>query len=136
MQTLFYGIFPPGSFGTAVILNRATASIGTKRPATFSVPILRKLFRDLTDPDQLKDWNLDEVFNWTAGVLNRVDRADFLVRFQENEAVQYFYEPFLEAFDPGLRKQLGVWYTPPEIVKYMVARVDKVLPRTSADRMA
>ena len=41
--------------------------------------------------------------------------------------MQYFYEPFLEAFDPVLRKELGVWYTPPEIVTYMVARVDTVL---------
>jgi N-6 DNA Methylase len=42
-------------------------------------------------------------------------------------AVQYFYEPFLEAFDPELRRQLGVWYTPPEVVEYMVARVDLAL---------
>ncbi|MEQ8755408.1 MAG: type ISP restriction/modification enzyme [Coleofasciculus sp. G1-WW12-02] len=33
----------------------------------------------------------------------------------------------MEAFDPELRKELGVWYTPPEIVQYMVARVDTVL---------
>ena len=39
----------------------------------------------------------------------------------------YFYEPFLQAFDPELRKQLGVWYTPSEVVRYMVARVDKAL---------
>ena len=39
----------------------------------------------------------------------------------------YFYEPFLEAFDPELRKQLGVWYTPAEVVRYMVARVDMAL---------
>ena len=39
----------------------------------------------------------------------------------------YFYEPFLQAFDPELRKQLGVWYTPAEVVRYMVARVDKAL---------
>ena len=39
----------------------------------------------------------------------------------------YFYEPFLEAFDPDLRKQLGVWYTPAEVVRYMVARVDMAL---------
>ena len=45
----------------------------------------------------------------------------------KGKAVQYFYEPFLEAFDPELRKQLGVWYTPPEIVQYMVSRVDTVL---------
>ena len=127
VQTLFYGIF-----SAWVLWHRGHPKPGDrfdwdKASRYLHVPILRKLFRDLTDPDQLKDWNLDEVLNWTAGVLNRVDRADFFVRFQENEAVQYFYEPFLEAFDPGLRKQLGVWYTPPEIVKYMVARVDTVL---------
>jgi predicted helicase len=58
---------------------------------------------------------------------NRVDRSSFFKTFDTGQAVQYFYEPFLEAFDPQLRKQLGVWYTPPEIVQYMVARVDAVL---------
>ena len=50
-----------------------------------------------------------------------------LGRFEDEHAVQYFYEPFLEAYDPELRKSLGVWYTPPEIVKYQVARVHQVL---------
>jgi predicted helicase len=59
--------------------------------------------------------------------LNRVDRKAFFENFEEGHAVQYFYEPFLQAFDPELRKELGVWYTPIEIVKYMVARVDTVL---------
>jgi hypothetical protein len=48
-------------------------------------------------------------------------------RFNDTDAVQCFYEPFLEAFDPELRKELGVWYTPTEVVTYMVARVDKAL---------
>ena len=56
-----------------------------------------------------------------------MDRKAFFARFQEGEAVTYFYEPFLAAFDPELRKQLGVWYTPNEIVRYMVARVDRAL---------
>ena len=30
-------------------------------------------------------------------------------------------------FDPALRKQLGVWYTATEVVRYMVARVDHAL---------
>ena len=68
-----------------------------------------------------------EVLDWTAAALDRVDRAEFFSRFNEGEAVPYFYEPFLEAFDPALRKQLGVWYTPPEVVRYMVARVDRAL---------
>ena len=45
----------------------------------------------------------------------------------QSPAMPYFYEPFLEAFDPALRKQLGVWYTPAEVVRYMVARVDRAL---------
>ena len=56
-----------------------------------------------------------------------MDCDSFFARFNEGEAVTYFYEPFLEAFDPALRKQLGVWYTPAEVVRYMVARVDKAL---------
>ncbi len=68
-----------------------------------------------------------EVLDWTSAALNRVDRTTFFTRFNEGEAVTYFYEPFLQAFDPGLRKQLGVWYTPIEVVRYMVTRVDKAL---------
>ena len=67
------------------------------------------------------------MLDWTAAALNRVDRAVFFARFTEGEAVPYFYEPFLEAFDPELRKELGVWYTPPEVVRYMVARVDRAV---------
>jgi hypothetical protein len=47
--------------------------------------------------------------------------------FEAAEAVQYFYEPFLQAYDPALRHELGVWYTPPEVVYYMVDRVDQAL---------
>ena len=70
---------------------------------------------------------LVEVLDWTAAALDRVDRSAFFDRFNEGEAVPYFYEPFLQAFDPALRKQLGVWYTPIEVVRYMVARVDRAL---------
>ena len=70
---------------------------------------------------------LVEVLDWTAAALDRVDRAVFFTRFNAGDAIPYFYEPFLEAFDPALRKQLGVWYTPAEVVRYMVARVDKAL---------
>lgn len=70
---------------------------------------------------------LTEVLDRAASVLTKVDWPNFRERFKEELAVQHFYQPFLKEFDPELRKQLGVWYTPPEIVKYMVARVDTVL---------
>lgn len=127
VQTLFYGVF------SAWVL-RSKQSQSSKEPFDWNstarilrVPVLRKLFHEVTDPGHLEKLNLVEILDWTASVLNRVNRQAFFSQFQEAHAVQYFYEPFLQAFDPELRKDLGVWYTPPEIVEYMVARVDKVL---------
>ncbi len=127
VQTLFYGVFsawvlwarqtppPTGMFDwrTAVWHLRA--------------PVLRALFLQLSDPGRLQPLGLVEVLDWTAAALDRVDRDSFFAKFNEGEAVPYFYEPFLEAFDPALRKHLGVWYTPAEVVRYMVARVDLAL---------
>ena len=90
-------------------------------------PVLRALFQQMSDPGRLQPLGLVDVLDWTAAALDRVDRPAFFTRFNEGDVVPYFYEPFLEAFDPALRKQLGVWYTPKEVVRYMVARVDKVL---------
>ena len=89
--------------------------------------MLQALFQQLSQPGRLRPLGLVEVLDWTAAALERVDRQAFFSRFNEGEAVPYFYEPFLEAFDPALRKQLGVWYTPAEVVRYMVARVDQAL---------
>jgi len=128
VQTLFYGLFSAWVLWHRSTKNPSDRFDPDKASKYLHVPILRKLFRELTDPTQLEQWdNLTEVIGWAADTLNRVDRNEFFARFREAEAVQYFYEPFLESFDPELRKQLGVWYTPPEIVKYMVARVDEVL---------
>ena len=39
----------------------------------------------------------------------------------------YFYEDFLAAYDPKLRKDAGVYYTPVEVVRAQVRLVDEVL---------
>jgi hypothetical protein len=45
----------------------------------------------------------------------------------EPEAWLYFYEEFLDVYDKKLRKETGSYYTPPEVVRAMVALVDEVL---------
>ncbi len=127
VQTLFYGVF-----SAWVLWSRETPPRDGKFAWRLAVwhlraPVLRELFQQLSNPGQLEPLGLVEVLDWTADALDRVDRESFFERFDEGEAVQYFYEPFLQAFDPALRKQLGVWYTPSEVVRYMVARVDKAL---------
>ena len=127
VQTLFYGVF-----SVWVLWARQTpAPVGKfnwhEAVWHLRAPVLRALFQQLSDPGRLQPLGLVEVLDWTSAALDRVDRAAFFSRFDEGAAVPYFYEPFLEAFDPELRKQLGVWYTPSEVVRYMVARVDRAL---------
>ena len=139
VQTLFYGIFSawvlwarteaatpmPGRLFTGI----PDAARFRWREAVWHLraPVLRALFQQIADPGRLQPLGLTEVLDWTAAALDRVDRSAFFARFNKGEAVPYFYEPFLEAFDPDLRKQLGVWYTPSAVVRYMVARVDRAL---------
>lgn len=146
VQTLFYGVFSAwviwarrhaaGSSKKtfADTINEPSAHYGSVGPFDWRsahyllrVPMLRALFVQVADPDRLGALGLIEVLDWTAAALNRVDHAEFFSSFDEGHAVQYFYEPFLHAFDPELRKDLGVWYTPEEIVRYQVERVDAVL---------
>jgi hypothetical protein len=127
VQTLFYGVFSAWVLWHKEKPQRAADFDWKSAAWSLHVPMISALFDQVATPTQLGPLGLVEVLNWTAAALNRVDRAAFFARFVEDHAVQYFYEPFLEAFDPELRKQLGVWYTPPEIVEYQVARVDTVL---------
>jgi len=128
IQTLFYGVF-----SSWVLWSRNHNYKSKKRFSwhetvwTLHVPMIAALFSQIATPSKLKPLGIDEILDWAGMVLNRIDRASFFEKFEEEHAVQYFYEPFLKAYDPELRKDLGVWYTPNEIVKYQVARVDIVL---------
>ena len=129
VQTLFYGVFSAWVLWCKSEAGRGRANKFDWRLAQWSlhVPVIRTLFEQVVTPSNMRGLGLEEILHWTADALNRVERAEFFKRFEEEHAVQYFYEPFLEAFDPELRKSLGVWYTPREIVAYMVERVDRVL---------
>lgn len=127
VQTLFYGVFSAWVLWHKENPQRKNDFDWKSAVWTLHVPMIKALFEQVATPTKLAPLGLVEVLDWTAAALNRVDRAAFFEKFRESHAVQYFYEPFLEAFDPELRKQLGVWYTPPEIVQYQVARVDAAL---------
>ena len=129
VQTLFYGLFSAWVLWVKTPPARRPFPTFSWRGAVWSltVPMIRALFDEIVSPARTPQLNIEDVLHWAETTLNRIDPDEFFKRFEEENAVQYFYEPFLEAFDPDLRKQLGVWYTPPEIVRYMVARVDAVL---------
>jgi predicted helicase len=88
---------------------------------------MRLLFGQIATPEALGPLGLVPLLDAAGAAMERVEREAFFTAFSDEHAVQYFYEPFLEYYDPDLRRQLGVWYTPTEVVHYQVERIDRLL---------
>jgi len=128
IQTLFYGTFSAWVLWSDRPKRKKGDKFDWRLTAYYlHVPMIRTLYDLIGTPTKLGALGLDRILDLVAATLNRVVHEEFFRKFQKEHAVQYFYEPFLQAFDPELRKDLGVWYTPQEIVEYMVRRVDTVL---------
>jgi hypothetical protein len=150
IQTAFYGLFASWTLWHHSTERREFhwRDLGDY----LKIPFLGALFYEFRHPVRLKELGLAPHLDRAAATLQRVDEQRFFGRFAmphvvggngpgapAADAILYFYEPFLEAFDPDLRKELGVWYTPQEIVRYQVRKVEGLLkteldcPRGFAD---
>ncbi|MBF6592346.1 MAG: DNA methyltransferase, partial [Ktedonobacterales bacterium] len=112
VQTLFYGLF-----SAWVAWSRANPNADVERfrwreaGDHLHLPVLRELFEHFAIPSQLQQLQMRQPLEWAEATLRRTAWDLFAAAFAEGDAVNYFYEPFLEAYDPHLREQLGVWYT-------------------------
>jgi hypothetical protein len=91
--------------------------------------ILRQVFRYVslaTTPKEVT-WIVDDlvVLLAPAPVGKIFDR--YFHRGRGRDPVLHFYETFLQHYDPALRKRRGVYYTPPELVSYIVRSVHGLL---------
>lgn len=140
IQTAYYGLFAGWTLWHRASDGKAFEWDHMER--YLRIPFLGKLFHSFRHPDLLEELGLAPHLDRATATLARVDRPAFFARFPyptvhddrgpEAEtppptALTYFYEPFLEAFDPDLRKELGVWYTPPEIVRYQIGKIEALL---------
>ena len=55
--------------------------------------------------------------------------ADFGTEGRQAGPIIHFYEDFLSDYDPEIRRQRGVYYTPEPVVSYIVRSVDTVLTK-------
>jgi len=127
VQTLFYGVFSAWTLWHHEKPGRNDVFDWRTAPDYLRVPTLQALYEKLGAISIVNKLGLRSLLDRTGLALARVRRDRFFRRFEQTEAIQYFYEPFLEAYDPQLRKEMGVWYTPPQLVRYMVAQVDHAL---------
>ena len=125
-QTLAYGLFAARIHAPA---NREFS----REMAAFNLPktnpFLRKLFAEIAGvdmPDTVA-WAVEDLVN----LLRHADMAEILRDFGKGKGkedpVVHFYETFLAAYDPKVRDQRGVRYTPEPVVQYIVRSVDWLL---------
>lgn len=123
-QTILYGLF--------------IARINDKTPQTFSLleaselipeqnPFLKKIFKNIA---------LSDLHPFVKGIVEdlvllfKVTDMKKVLRNYGKDPLVHFYEDFLEAYNPKIRDEFGVWYTPVEIVKFIVDSVDTILKKT------
>ncbi len=144
-QMLAYGLF-------LARLN-SDSKVVTLHNAREFVPRSFRLIRELVDflaeleQDEYRDvrWVVEEVlsivnnlnlaaihedlsFRQRKAISRKVRAADEEEhRLFERDPFIYFYEDYLKAYDPAMRKGRGVYYTPPPIVNFIVRAVDDIL---------
>jgi hypothetical protein len=73
--------------------------------------------------DKLVNSNFDKNLTWLlddiTGLLARTSVAQVFQDEKRDPSI-HFYEDFLDAYDPQVRKDQGVYYTPDEVVSYIV----------------
>lgn len=129
-QTLVYGLFVARySDDTPDNFTRAEARDLVPR----SNPFLRKFFDHIAGADF--DTRLSYIVDELCEVFSVSDVADIVhkhLRIQETSSdakdpIIHFYEDFLKEYDPKLRQQMGAYYTPVPVVRYIVRQVDRIL---------
>lgn len=122
-QTLTYGMF-------AARLNDPTPEDFSRYEAMALIPktnpFLKQLFQYVANnlEDEL-EWMVDDL----ADLFRSADVAKIMRGYGRTGAdpMIHFYEDFLAAYDAGLRKDRGVWYTPIQVVKFIVGAADWAL---------
>ena len=87
-----------------------------------SHPFLKGLFKYISDDDEV-----DSRIIWIIDELTEIFLRTNLRELIKEDEIIYFYEDFLSEYDPVKRKQRGVYYTPKEVVKFMVNSTDLIL---------
>ncbi|MGH7040141.1 MAG: N-6 DNA methylase, partial [Stellaceae bacterium] len=88
-------------------------------------PLMQTALRVLSQPEVVQDVGIG--FDVMYDTVNSFAPEILAVRRDGSDPILYFYEDFLETFDPDARKRFGVFYTPIEVVRYMAGALDRAL---------
>lgn len=127
-QTVAYGMF-------AARLHYNTPDNFSRQEAANLIPKTNPFLRNIFQ--QIAGYDLDERIAWVVDDLVNIFLATDVQKVMKNykkkglhhDPMIHFYEDFLSAYNPSLRKAKGVWYTPLSVVQFIVRAVDEILKR-------
>ena len=134
-QTITYGMFAARLQSSSNFLVREELSTGKltlqfdRKVAAELIPktnpFLRKLFQNIAvfDLDTRFSWIVDDL----AESFRVTDMNAVMGELGDKDPIIHFYEYFLSEYNPTLRKNKGVYYTPSEVVNFIVRAVDDIL---------
>jgi predicted helicase len=88
-------------------------------------PLMRTALRVLSLPEVVRDVGIG--FDVMCDTVNSFAPEILVIPPGGRDPILYFYEDFLRIFDPQARERYGVYYTPVEVVRYMVGALDRSL---------
>jgi len=123
-QTITYGLFAASTrckerFSRRVAFDNIPKTIG----------ILRDVFRfvSLEDTGPELDWIIDDIVDILCVANVRDVLHKYFIEGKGQDPIMHFYETFLAKYDPKEREQRGVYYTPQEVVSYIVRSLNIIL---------
>jgi predicted helicase len=114
-QTITYGMF------AARWISSSESPLFTRKNLKDLLPETSAFLKDLFD--KLVNSNFDKNLSWLLDdITSLLARTSVAQVFQDEKRDPsiHFYEDFLDAYDPQVRKDQGVYYTPDEVVSYIV----------------
>jgi hypothetical protein len=135
-QTITYGMLAARWISS----DDASKPLFTRKNLKDLLPETSAFLKDLFD--KLVNSNFDKNLTWLLDdITSLLARTSVAQVFQDEKRDPsiHFYEDFLDAYDPQVRKDQGVYYTPDEVVSYIVRTAhaslqnDFGLPRGLAD---
>jgi hypothetical protein len=115
------------AFGLLLVREATNAPIGADawRRMPDEHPLLKAALRVLSEDEVTSQIGIG--FDVMRDTVNSFAPEILAVQPGGRDPILYFYEDFLQTFDPAARDRYGVYYTPVEVVRYMTAALDRAL---------
>jgi hypothetical protein len=88
-------------------------------------PLMRTALRVLSEPEIVQQ--IDLGFEVLLDTVNGFELEILAQKPGGHDPILYFYEDFLGIFDADAKQRYGVYYTPVQVVRYMVGALDRAL---------